>query len=163
MVKITIGILVVVILLITGSVVYIAVTSSQDGFCGANYDRRVKQQHKNTVLQSIQSTQKQENFCTNPKAFHTNDGDSGPLLEITPVKKCRLFPYLWSDECNELAKAGKLANNPYFCRGESIDDIPSGVFKGFKAHFEYTPDSDRNWKYTRCLEPVNPDMRPEVL
>ena len=75
-------------------------------------------------------------------------------FEVTPEKKCRLFPYLWSDECYKLYKKGLLTNNPYFCEhcSPNFKCNKCGLYKGFKTYFNYTPESNKYWKNERCVE-----------
>jgi hypothetical protein len=70
------------------------------------------------------------------------------LLEITPAKKCCLFPN--APGCENISPEEIAC----VCCGKSepgaLDDIPKGALIGRPVHFDYTPESNSNWRWTRC-------------
>lgn len=96
--------------------------------------------------------------------FKNQSGYSGKnLFEVTPAKKCCLFPN--TSECKQIPRE---EINAVCCSGctndASTEGIPSKTYSGRPVHFEYTPESDSEWKWKRCDEvDDNPSLQPKVL
>ena len=66
-------------------------------------------------------------------------------FHINPIKRCCLFP-----------KQGICKNfteeqiSRYCCTSCNNNGFPKGAFVGRNLGFEYTPESNCDWKWTRC-------------
>ena len=68
------------------------------------------------------------------------------LLEISPEKKCVLGPYTWGPVDSPLYK---FCSNP--ANQQKIDNVTCQAgFYGFPVKWDYTPESDDEWKNRRC-------------
>lgn len=67
------------------------------------------------------------------------DENATPLFQVTPGKNCRMYPYLWSQECEDFfGKLGKTPQqNPFKCQAQGSVD-PNQNYTGFPVSFSYT-------------------------
>ena len=83
--------------------------------------------------------------------FDNQSGYSGKnLFQVTPAKKCCLFPN--SPECANISaeEIACVCCNNCNQKDPSLDGIPSRAFNGRPLHVDITPESDPSWKWTRC-------------
>ena len=65
-----------------------------------------------------------------------NEQDT-PLFRVTPGKNCRMFPYLWTQECaNFFGKYGDPKANPFNCKAQGPVD-PATQYTGYPISFSY--------------------------
>lgn len=81
-----------------------------------------------------------------------NKVNETPLFHVTPGKNCRMYPYIWSEDCAKLYSGPK--KNPYICRAQGPVDSAQN-YNGLPLFFEYnlageSPQgcSKKNQKYT---------------
>ena len=72
----------------------------------------------------------------NYEQLHQGGYEGDNLLKITPAKKCCLFPN--QPGCENISQHEK----DCVCCGNG--------FNGRPLHFEYTPESNHDWEWTRC-------------
>jgi len=61
-----------------------------------------------------------------------------PIFQVTPGKNCRMYPYLWSQECEDFfAQLGHPAQNPFKCQAQGSVD-PGQNYTGYPVSFSYT-------------------------
>jgi len=63
-----------------------------------------------------------------------NEQDT-PMFKVTPGKNCRMFPYLWTQECADFF-SGNPGVNPFNCRAQGPVD-PATQYTGYPISFSY--------------------------
>ena len=81
-------------------------------------------------------------------SYHQDGYSGNNLFEVTPAKKCCLFPN--EPGCENISQEEK---DCVCCT--SCGDVPGTSFNGRPVLFEYTPESNSNWEWTRCKEKDN--------
>lgn len=76
----------------------------------------------------------------------TSKKENYRLLEITPSKKCVLGPYTWGKPDSPLYK---FCSSPEVQQDVARQTCPHG-FYGVPVNWNYTPESDDQWKNRRC-------------
>lgn len=67
-----------------------------------------------------------------------NEQDT-PIFKVTPGKNCRMYPYLWTQECEDFfsGKSGiDPKTNPFNCRAQGPVD-PASQYTGYPISFSY--------------------------
>jgi hypothetical protein len=91
-----------------------------------------------------------------PDAFAT---ESFRMLTISPEKKCELGPYTWGPKDSPTFQ---FCSDP--ANRATIDAMTcANGFVGRPVHFNYTPESNAQWRNTRCDPDDFDDYTPEVL
>lgn len=64
------------------------------------------------------------------------EDDKTPLFSVTPGKTCRLYPYLWTQECEDFFKGRDPKDNPFRC--QAMGPVDKGTqYIGFPITFKY--------------------------
>jgi hypothetical protein len=77
------------------------------------------------------------------------ENQATPLFQVTPAKNCRMFPYLWTEDCARMYSGTE--RNPYICRSQGPVDS-SQKYNGLPVSFKYSL-SGENCKITKDDEP----------
>lgn len=87
------------------------------------------------------------------KYIYTKLDEPTNLFQVTPGKNCRMFPYLWTEECAAYYqnKPPGLCN-PYQCPAKGPVDQPK-QYTGYTVNFEY------DLAGTKCNQPINENPR----
>ena len=85
---------------------------------------------------------------------HSKDGFH---FELTPEKHCDGGPYMWSSSPEKQALCSKFTKNDL-----SRYNCPVG-FHGRPVWWDYTPESNNQWKNERCNEISDSYNDPQVL
>lgn len=65
------------------------------------------------------------------------NSEDTPLFTVTPGKNCRMYPYLWSEECAKFyGPTGDPKDNPFRCNAPSPVD-PGQAYLGYPVNFQY--------------------------
>lgn len=78
-------------------------------------------------------------------SYHQDGYSGNNLFEVTPAKKCCLFPN--EPGCENISQEEK---DCVCCKG--CGDTPGSSFVGRPVFFDYTPESNSNWEWTRCKD-----------
>ena len=66
------------------------------------------------------------------------DENATPRFEVTPGKNCRMYPYLWSQECEDFySQLGNPTQNPFKCKAQGPVDQGQS-YTGYPISFKYT-------------------------
>jgi hypothetical protein len=66
------------------------------------------------------------------------DENATPLFQVTRGKNCRMYPYLWSQECEDIfGQLGNPQQNPFKCQSQGPVD-PGQSYTGYPISFKYT-------------------------
>jgi hypothetical protein len=88
------------------------------------------------------------------------DDDKTPLFSVTPGKACRMYPYLWTQECEDFFKTHDPKDNPFRCRAKGPVDEPR-QYIGFPITFKYDlAGNPKNAQEPVGLPPMIGDQPP---
>lgn len=84
-------------------------------------------------------------------------------FQVSKPKLCQGWPYMQTSAPKEIQEyCSKLLSTPEGKQKYDSMNCATPGFVGRPVHFEYTPESNANWKNERCIDPN--DLRsPHVL
>lgn len=73
----------------------------------------------------------------NRRYMYAKLDEKSPLFTVTPGKNCKMYPYLWSDECSKFyGPTGDPKDNPFRCKAQNPVDSAQ-QYLGYPINFEY--------------------------
>ena len=66
---------------------------------------------------------------SSPPSQYAHLGQTGPLLQITPGRNCRLYPYIQGKGCTQAINQ---------CKSDIVYKLPGGSLQGYQPKFDYT-------------------------